>query len=297
MKLAALQKTESVDLTPTKMINNLPAIALSKDLELRNILAEFFMSKGWSGDGVVDAGPVETVELLAQSTTPPILIIDVDRLSDPVSYLEQLSAVCDAGCEVIVIGFDNRIQTYHEIKSLGILDYIPKPVTTEALEYSLSLMDKPSSGKQEDQKIGTTVAVIGARGGAGATSLAMEIATMSMPEDFLKTSKKNKSSKAVRHTALLDLDMNFGCTALYADVQPGHALVESIVSPERIDDLFLERSVISLPNGVQLLAAEDDPGQVIEPDEDAIPILFNKLALGYANLILDVPRHMVPYLG
>ncbi len=286
MTLAAIK-----EIAPKK----LPAIALSPDTDLRITLGEVFKSNGWSIDGVINAGQHETVELLSQSSTPPVLIIDVDNSLDPIGFLDEVSSVCDYGCEVIVIGDDNRIQTYHEIKALGVKDYLPKPVSLENLiEVTNRSIENKTEQKQSIEKA-TSIIVLGARGGVGATSIALEVAHSALPEKALKKPKAGKVAEVVRDTILLDLDTFFGCSALYLDVQPSHALVEALSSPERIDDLFLERSAIILNNGLHLMAAEDDPSQAIELDKDSFSTLHDKLTGSYKNVIVDFPRHLMPH--
>ncbi|WP_420550054.1 hypothetical protein [Curvivirga sp.] len=276
-------------------LNKLPALALSSDLQARTILSEFFKSRDWSIDGVIDADQIQAVEILSQSSTPPFVLIDVNDIADPVAYLEQLSNVCDASSKVIVIGKDNRIQTYHAIKALGVVDYIPKPFAISDIEDCFSHNEKnivSISGDGENKA--TSIAVIGARGGAGATTLALEVARSALPKDLRKKKKPVKSSKVERHTVLLDLDIHFGCSALFTDIQPTHALVDALSSPERIDDLFLERSTITLENGMQLLAAEDDPSHFVELSEDSLNILFDRVIAAFKTVVIDCPRYILP---
>lgn len=280
----------------TQSIHNLPAIALSPDTDTRTILVQYFKQNSWSIDGVINANQEQAIELLSQSSTPPVLIVDVDRSIDPVRFLNDIAAECDSNTQVIVLGCDNRIKTYHEIKSLGVKDYLPKPIDLLQLEESFSTPTDNSSEQQSPKLKALSIAVMGTRGGVGATAIALEIARSTLPKKTPKKSKKIKTSEIARETILLDLDMCFGSSALYLDVQPSHALVDAISSPERIDDLFLERSSIQLENGMHLMAAEDDPSQVTEIGDDAIITLHEKLSTTYKNVVADIPRHLSSHL-
>src|SRR3546814_4425886 len=67
-----------------------------------------------------------------------------------------------------------------------------------------------------------TAAVIGTRGGVGASSIATSLAWL-------------LSDKQKRPTALLDLDVHFGTNALAMDLEPGRGLTDATENPSRID--------------------------------------------------------------
>ncbi|MTI08630.1 P-loop NTPase family protein [Curvivirga aplysinae] len=295
MALTAYKDTSELkvnDIADT--LSNLPALALSSDLHTRTILSEFFKLQDWSIDGVIDADQIQAVEILSQSSTPPFVLIDVNDIVDPVAYLEQLSNVCDESSQVLVIGKDNRIQTYHAIKALGVMDYLPKPLSISDIEDCFTQNEETELVLEQKEANATSIAVIGARGGAGATTIALEIARAALPRDITKKLKSSKMTKAERNTVLLDLDIHFGSTALYTDIQPTHALVDALSSPERIDDLFLERSTITLDNGMQLLAAEDDPSHLVEINEESLDILFSRLTKAFKTAVIDCPKYILP---
>lgn len=277
-------------------LSNFPAIALSPDTEARTILVQHFKKSGWSANGVMNANLEQMIELLSQSSTPPILIVDVDRSIDPMRFLNEIASVCDSNTQVVVLGCDNRIKTYHEIKSLGVKDYLPKPINLSQLDESFATPVDQQSDQETSIVENTSIAVMGTRGGVGATAIALEIARSTLPKKIIRKPKNKLSTDIVKETILLDLDMHFGCSALYLDVQPSHALVDVISSPERIDDLFLERSSIQLESGLHLMAAEDDPSQPMEIGEGAIVTLHDKLSAIYKNIVSDIPRHLSSHL-
>src|SRR5205809_6693557 len=74
-------------------------------------------------------------------------------------------------------------------------------------------------------------AVIGVRGGVGASTIATSLAWL-------------LGEKARRTTALLDLDVHFGTGALALDLEPGRGLTDAVESASRVDGLFLERGMV-----------------------------------------------------
>src|SRR3546814_20570616 len=76
-------------------------------------------------------------------------------------------------------------------------------------------------------------AVIGVRGGVGASTIASSVAWL-------------MGDTVGRTTALLDLDVHFGTGALSLDLEPGRGLTDAIENPSRIDGLFIERAMVQI---------------------------------------------------
>src|SRR3546814_12807229 len=87
------------------------------------------------------------------------------------------------------------------------------------------------------------LAVIGARGGVGASTIATSLAWL-------------LSERGKRATALLDLDVHFGTGALALDLEPGRGLTDAIENPSRIDGLFIARAMVKASEKLAVLSAE-----------------------------------------
>ncbi len=86
-------------------------------------------------------------------------------------------------------------------------------------------------------------AVVGTRGGVGASTIATSLAWLF-------------STEHRRSTALLDLDVHFGTGALSLDLEPGRGLTDAIENPSRIDGLFIERAMIRANDNLAIMSAE-----------------------------------------
>src|SRR5699024_7058129 len=98
-----------------------------------------------------------------------------------------------------------------------------------------------------------SAAVVGTRGGAGASMLATSLA-------WLLGSEHGKS------TALLDLDVHFGTGALTFDLEPGRGLTDAIEDPSRIDGLFIERAMVRTGDRLALMSAETPINTPLQTD-------------------------------
>ena len=128
----------------------------------------------------------------------------------------------------------------------GLQDYLLKPLSPTHCAMPFPMADMLNAPKHEDtntdrQHIST--AVIGTRGGSGASTIAASLAwTFSQGQGH--------------QTGLLDLDVHFGTAALAMDLEPGRGLTDAIDNPSRIDGLFIERAMIKANERLSILSAE-----------------------------------------
>jgi len=123
-------------------------------------------------------------------------------------------------------------------------------------------------------------AVIGVRGGVGASSITVSTAWL------LAESRK-------RATSLLDLDVHFGTAALSLDLEPGRGLTDAIENPSRIDGLFIERALVRATERLGVLSAEAPISQPLTGDGSAFLQLVDELRSATSFTLLDLPRHML----
>jgi pilus assembly protein CpaE len=125
-----------------------------------------------------------------------------------------------------------------------------------------------------------SMAVIGARGGVGASTLATSIAWL-------------MSEKQGRSTALLDLDVHFGTGALALDLEPGRGLTDAIENPSRIDGLFIERAMVKASETLAVLSAEAPINSPLVTDGAAFYQLQEEMRSAFEATVVDLPRGML----
>jgi pilus assembly protein CpaE len=135
-------------------------------------------------------------------------------------------------------------------------------------------------GEAQADKPHVMAAVIGVRGGVGASTLATSLAWM-------------LGEKAGRTTALLDLDVHFGTGALALDLEPGRGLTDAIENPSRIDGLFIERAMVRANERLSVLSAEAPIHQPLVTDGTAFFQLQEEMRNAFESTVMDLPRHML----
>lgn len=224
-------------------------------------------------------GDVRTAtEVMARTDSPDILIVDISGVSAPMQALSNLADVVEPGVQVLVIGDAVDVDFYRQVtRGLGVAEYIFKPISREMVgRYFGPLISRQAIPVEADRG-GRMVAVIGARGGVGATTIAANLAWQ-----FGVLSN--------RHTVLVEADLHRGAAAaMLLGTTVGSGLKMALERPDRIDSLFIERSAQAVSGRLHLLASEEKFGVRTEPAPGAAQRLIETLRLRYNFVIVDIP--------
>jgi pilus assembly protein CpaE len=220
---------------------------------------------------------------LQQVRSPTALMVDVSGSELPVTEIHKLAEVCEPGVSVVVVGDRNDVGLYRNLIRAGVGDYIVKPLTRSLVQNVLSAQLESGGGPVtaaqtfSHQKLGSVVAVLGTRGGVGTTTVATNLAW------YL-------ANNETRRVALVDLDIFFGDAALSLNVKIAGGLREVLENPTRIDELYLERTMVLSGKRLYVLAAEERLDIPVKLDPEALPTLFDPLRKQYHYIVVDVPR-------
>ncbi|MHA6768349.1 AAA family ATPase [Sphingobium ummariense] len=237
---------------------------------------------GWPPEKVNKGGMRNAVQSLSITASPQILFVDMSESGDPLNDINSLAEVCEPGTVVIAAGQVNDVRLYRDLIASGIQDYLLKPFGADQLRDALTQAQAVFLAPRETapERPHCTVAVIGTRGGVGASSIATSLAWL-------------LSEKKKRPTALLDLDVHFGTNALAMDLEPGRGLTDAIENPSRIDGLFIERAMVRASDTLAILSAEAPISQPMMTDGGAFYQLLEEFRLAFECSVIDLPRNML----
>jgi pilus assembly protein CpaE len=239
---------------------------------------------GWSPEKVFKGGLRNAVQSLSVSASPNILFVDLSESGDPLNDINALAEVCEPGTVVIAAGQVNDVRLYRDLLGSGIQDYLLKPFSADQLRDAFAnaqnILNAPKHVDAQVERPHVMTAIIGARGGAGATTIASSLSWIF-------------SEKERRSTALLDLDVHFGTGALALDLEPGRGLTDAIENPSRIDGLFIERAMVKANEKLAILSAEAPINQPMLTDGTAFYQLQEELRSAFECTVIDLPRHML----
>jgi len=213
------------------------------------------------------------IEAYSSAPTPNVIILESNGRADLLVGLDQLATVCDAGTRVIVIGRTNDVALYRELVRRGVSDYVLAPLN--ALDVVRSICNLFSA--PEAAAVGRVIAVVGAKGGVGASTIAHNVA-WSIARDMAMDS------------VVVDLDLAFGTAGLDYNQDPTQGIADAVFSPDRIDTAFMDRLLSKCTDHLSLLAAPATLDRVYDFGTEAFDAVFDTLRATMPCIVLDVPH-------
>ena len=223
---------------------------------------------------VHQGGVAAALDFYTAAPTPNLLFVETrERHERVLEQVDQLATVCDAGTKVILIGHHNDVALYRDLMRRGVSEYMVAPfdlydVIREIGEIYLSPDVKP---------VGRTIAFIGARGGAGSSTVAHNVA--------FALSRSSDGG-----VVLADLDLPFGTASLDFNQEPPQTLADALAAGDRVDDVFLDRLLSKCADNLSLLAAPASLDRAFDHDEMAFETIVEAARVGAPAVILDLPH-------
>jgi pilus assembly protein CpaE len=254
-------------------------IAFLADDITRETVNRLVAQLGWRNAMIRQGGIAAAAQTIDAAAPPALLLIDISDNEDPLSAMDALAEICPPATRVVTVGTSNDIMLYRRLLAMGVVDYLHKPIAPEALYEALLQASRPveRAAPAAATKEARVIALVGARGGVGTTTLAAGIGWC-------------LSEEHQQRVALLDLDLQFGNLALGLDLEPGRGLREALEHPERIDSLFLSGAMSSAGERLRILSAEEalDDHPLLDPS--AVDPLLTALNDDFDCVIVDLPR-------
>ncbi|HEY5299196.1 MAG TPA: cellulose synthase operon protein YhjQ/BcsQ, partial [Acetobacteraceae bacterium] len=227
-------------------------------------------------------GIAAAITAMQRSATPRVLIVDLSGEEQPLTALGNLAEVTEPDVVVLAVGELAELDFYRAVtRGLGVREYLPMPLTSDkvALHFApiVSGQERAASGVLG----GHMITVTGARGGGGASTIAVNLAW-------------HLGVMARRHTVLLDPDLHMGLAAFMLDLQPGPGLRLALEAPERIDALLAERLALPAGERLHVLAAHEKITAETIAAPGAAGALTEGLRRRYSFIVADVPFRPLP---
>lgn len=226
---------------------------------------------------------------MRSSNTPRTLIIDIGGEAQPLTALSNLADVLEPDVQVLVIGDRGDLEFYRQItRGLGSADYLPRPLTRDIVTRHFAPLVLGQETGSEATLGGRFLSVTGVRGGAGATTIAAYLAW------HLAVDRRH-------HTALLDSDLHRGDAAMLLGVRVTGGLRTAMETPERVDELFIERTAQILDSNpaaerLSVLASEERLSDRINYEPGAAARLVRMMQRRYSVIVGDVPLQQEPHI-
>jgi pilus assembly protein CpaE len=219
-------------------------------------------------------GPAAAVEAFRSAPTPNVIVLEtVSEPASLVGHLETLSEFCDAGTKVVVIGHVNDVQLYRDLIRRGVSEYLIAPLGTLDVLRTLSELYVTATARN----LGRMIAVMGAKGGVGSSTIAHNVAW---------AIARNLDAS----TVIVDLDIAFGTAGLDFNQDPPQGIAEAVFAPDRLDANMLDRLLSRCSENLALLAAPAMLDRTVDLSEDAFEQVFDLLRASVPCVVLDMPH-------
>jgi pilus assembly protein CpaE len=214
-------------------------------------------------------------------TNPDIGFISLDN--HPERALELVTSLAKSApdCSILVASSSTDGTLILRAMRAGAKEFLTQPVKPEDLAQALQRVSRQRFGSGSGARACRVLAVIGATGGVGTTSLAVNLGCA------LSDEKKNS-------VVLVDLDLALGDADVFLDTIPDYTLTDVSQNISRLDLTLLKRSLTKHASGLYLLPrpVNLEDARHITPD-DLIRV-FGLLKATFSHLIIDLSKSFGP---
>jgi pilus assembly protein CpaE len=206
-----------------------------------------------------------------RATQPEVLLIDVRLSGQLPSALTALKRQHPA-TNVILLTSSLEPALMLEAMRAGVNEVLAEPLRQTDFDAAIARL----LGQRPQVTGGPVFAFVGAKGGVGTTTTAVNVATI--------LSKLSKGP-----TLLVDLHLAYGDAAVFLGADARFSLLDALENMHRLDAEFLKSLIVKTSSGVDLLASADRPANRVI-DMRGLGSVVQLAASQYAFTVLDVPR-------
>ncbi|MEN8169059.1 MAG: AAA family ATPase [Pseudomonadota bacterium] len=223
----------------------------------------------------------EQLSELGKEELPDVVFLELDGHAERhIEDLESLLKEHRSSVSVYVTYKEVALDVVRRMMRIGVKDIFPQPFQTQEL---MTEMAHAVSAKRERIKAskgakGGVTAFIDAKGGVGATTLAVNVAHV----------------LAVEHKAevlLIDFDLQFGDVGISLDMHPRSNVSDALQQPDRVDSVLLKALITKHDSGLDVLSS---PGNLTTLDEltgASVRKILQAAVQDYDFVLLDLPRY------
>ncbi|MBC7769981.1 MAG: SEL1-like repeat protein [Phycisphaerales bacterium] len=255
----------------------LPAIAIHASWDRSEIAKELFAKlaadpRTRRASISVGRGGIDGAAERFTSESPPDLLLLESTLkgADMLGALDRLAPLVAQGAKIVLLGGVNDIGLLRELAARGVSEYVVPPIAARELVGQLCRL-YASVDKAR------VIAVIGARGGVGASTVAHNVAWCI-------------AERQQRGAAIVDLDLPFGTAALNFQKQAPRSIGEAFAAAERADDALIDELVLRQTPRLQIFSAPATLDADMKLNAEALAHVLAKVRRTSSHVVLDLPH-------
>lgn len=214
---------------------------------------------------------------IVTQTLPQIALITLD--SDPQRGLALVAEVTREApqCQVLVVSRSQEGSLILQAMRNGAKEFLSSPLNLDDFLAALDRIQSVSGGKDGRAKGTTVMTVVGAGGGVGCTSLAVNLGCA------LAANKANS-------VAIIDLDLSLGDADVWLDIIPDYTIQDVAENISRLDFSMLKRSLTQHASGAFLLPRPVHMERNAPLTAEEMQRVITLLKATFTHLIIDVSK-------
>ncbi len=224
------------------------------------------------------ADPRELAHTLRHTRADAVLVVLDEGADRALDALEDLPEPRPA---LIVCGPSDRGALLLRVMRLRARAYLPRQPEAAAVAAAIERL-AASRAATASGRAGGIVAVVGAKGGVGSTSVAVQLAAA--------------LRAAGGETCIVDLHLRHGDVALQLDLRPRYDLADVARSASRVDAAYLQTIAERHESGVRVVAAPEVAEDADRVEAVHVERVLRLLRAQFDWVVLDVPRERDPVL-
>lgn len=259
------------DETPVRPAPAISVLACWDRAEIGDMLTRIATDRRLArADIYSEPGGIEAAIRYAGECLPDLVIIESTLKRDPLlAALDRLAPCLGQGARIIVLGAENDISLLRDLAARGVSQYIVPPVGDEGVVRAICALYAETDNAR-------VIAVVGARGGVGASTLAYNLAWTMAERQKLGT-------------ALLDLDVAFGSAAFNSATDNAVSAADILEAPAQLEDALAAGKL-------NMLTAPATLQRLFEPSADSASELIARVRRTSPVIVLDVPHAWSPWV-
>ena len=193
-----------------------------------------------AGGDVTTAASLEALHLSGSAAR--MLVVDIRDQSSVPAAVSSIRRISPSLGIVLIASKPDPAMMLEAIRT-GVNELLTEPVNVEDVRAALDRMASRSAS--QSTKAGKTYAFLGAKGGVGTTTVAVNVATALV------------TSQAPGAVLLIDLHPAHGDAALFLGAEPRFSVIDALENTHRLDAAYFKGLVEHTKAGVDLLASSD----------------------------------------
>jgi pilus assembly protein CpaE len=216
---------------------------------------------------------------VVEESKPDAAVISLDGGADRALMLMDKLRTTSPDCAILAVSKSTDGQLILKTIRAGAREFLPLPIEVAELHLALERVLQSKYGSSSDGRARgcRMIAVAGATGGVGCTSIAVNIGC-------------NLASRAENSVALVDLDLALGDADVFLDSIPDYSLVDVTENVARLDFHLLRKSLTKHSSGLYLLPRPVQLQDLELINPDSLRKVCGLLRASFSHIVIDISK-------